>query len=583
MSEPMHIESGLVLTGGQATSRGIRQTNEDCMGLRVPDGSLLALKGAAAVIADGVSSAEAGREASESCVQSFLADYYSTPESWTVKTAGQVVLTAINRWLYSQSHRALGAHRGHVSTLSVLILKSRIAHVFHVGDTRIYRLRDSQFECLTNDHSTAITESQVYLARAMGLDARLEVDYRALDLREGDLFLLSTDGVHDALGPPEMLAEIETGLEQGREFEKICARLIDCAQQAGSEDNLTCQLIRVDGLSEESADDINRRLTALPFPPVLGPGMVIDGYAIDEEVHASTRSQLYRVTDRVSGQRLILKTPSVNFSDDPAYIERFVMEPWIGCRITSPNVVKVMESQRPQNFLYYLMEDLGDLNLADWIAAHPRPEINEVIEIVKQISSGLRACHRKETWHADLKPANVMIDPSSSTARIVDFGSCLVAGIQEVSVQIPRQSALGTAAYSAPESRGGEIAGERGDLFALGSIAYEMLTGQLPYGPKTETARSSEDFESLGYHSSLHYNPMVPLWMDGALKRAVAPRASRRYPSLSEFLYDLRYPNPAFLRIAPIPLIERDPLRFWQGLAALLAAGWLLSLWWLLG
>ena len=119
----------------------------------------------------------------------------------------------------------------------------------------------------------------------------------------------------------------------------------------------------------------------------------------------------------------------------------------------------------------------------------------------------------------------------------------------------------------------------RADLFALASIAYEMLAGDIPYGPKTETALTPRDFERLAYVPCYHHNPMVPVWLDGALRTAVAGQPARRYHEISAFLYDLRHPNPVFLRESPRPIIERDPLRFWQGLAALLAAGWLATLW----
>ena len=108
-----------------------------------------------------------------------------------------------------------------------------------------------------------------------------------------------------------------------------------------------------------------------------------------------------------------------------------------------------------------------------------------------------------------------------------------------------------------------------------------MLTGALPYGEKIENASSLRAFERLEYVPSHHRNPMVPTWMDGALRTAVAIPWRRRYGEVSELLYDLRHPNRAFLRETPLPLIERDPLRFWKGLALLLGVGWAatLSLW----
>ncbi len=548
------------------------------MGLRIPAEPMRTFKGIAAVIADGVSSAEAGREASECCVRSFLDDYFATPESWSVKRAAQVVLTSLNRWLYAQSHRALSPHRGYVSTMTAVVIKSRTAHVFHVGDTRLYQIRSGRIEQLTRDHSTLITERECYLSRAVGMDVELEVDYRAVDVRAGDCLVLTSDGVHGWLRAEEIRDEVDSGIAAGTPFERICAALIERAGMHGSDDNLTCQLLRIDEVAPPEVEEMHRELTRLPFPPPLRPGMLVDGLRVERELHASARSQVYLVTDVSSGERLAMKTPSVNFSDDPAYIERFVMESWISRRIEHAHVVRTVERERARSCLYYLMEYLPGPSLPEWRATRARVEIREVLELVDQIASGLLAFQRKEMVHQDLKPENILLD-GAGRARIIDFGSCWVAGIREIEAPIERDLALGTASYSAPESRRGETAGVRSDLFSLGSITYELLTGVLPYGDRIESARTPRDFSQLTYTPSYHHDPMIPVWMDGALRTAVALDPQRRYAELSEFLYDLRHPNPRFLREGPRSRVERDPLKFWKGLATALLVIELLTIW----
>jgi serine/threonine protein phosphatase PrpC len=578
----VHLAGRLDITAGQTSDAGRRRVNDDCTGIRIPDEPVRTLKGIAAVIADGVSSAEAGREAAELCVQSFLSDYYSTPDSWTVKHAGRVVLTSLNRWLYAKSVGAREAHRGCVSTLSALVIKSRTAHLFHVGDSRVYRIRDGRAEQLTRDHEIRISEQERLLARAMGMDAALEVDYREVDVHEGDCFVLTTDGVHDHLPEAELLAAVLSGLDAGSPFEKICRDLIDRSVAAGSDDNLACQLIRVDAVAPADRDEAVRELTRLPFPPPLAPGMRLDGYRVERENHASARSQIYLVSDTHSCERFAMKTPSVNFADDPAYIERFVMESWIGRRIDHPNVVRVVEGPRAPTALYYLMEYVDGVTLTAWRSEHARVEIREIVALVEQIAAGLRAFERLEMIHQDLKPENVLVG-RDGRVRIVDFGSCWVAGIQEIAAPIARDLALGTASYSAPETRWGETAGARSDLFALGTVAYELLTGQLPYGEAIERCRSPRDFARLQYTPSHHRDPMIPLWIDAALHRAVALPVSQRYRAFSEFVYDLKHPNAAFLEEDQRRLIEREPARFWKRIALLLAALELLTLWWLIG
>lgn len=551
------------------------------MGLRIPEDPLLTMKGVAAVIADGVSSAEAGREASEHCVRGFLTDYFSTPESWTVKRSAQVVLTALNRWLYGRSHRLLEAHRGCVSTFTAVVIKSRTAHVLHVGDTRAYLLRDGGIEQLTRDHATAITERERYLSRAVGMDAELDVDYRTLEVRSGDVLLLTTDGIHDWLRSEELRREVERGSAARTPFEEICRSLIERAKERGSEDNLTCQLLRIDALAPAQVDELHRRLTEVPFPPPLEPGMQLDGLRVERELYASRRSQIYLVTDLESGERLAMKTPSVNFEDDPGYIERFVMESWVGRRVEHPNVVRVIERELPRSYLYYLMEYVEGPTLNEWRAARSEVAIREVAELVTQIASGLQALHRKEMFHQDLKPQNVVVG-SDGHARIVDLGSCWVGGIREIEAPIERDVALGTASYAAPENRWGETAGARSDLFSLGSIAYELLTGKLPYGEAIESARTPRDCQRLTYTPSSAHDPLIPAWIDGALRTAVAIDPRQRYAEISEFVHDLKHPNRAFQERPTLSLVERHPVGFWKGLALALAVAEIATLWALL-
>lgn len=574
----MHLDGQLQFSLGQASFAGVKADNEDSVGIRVPDGSLLTTKGACVVIADGVSAAEAGKEASQTSVTYFLSDYFSTPETWSVKKSAHQVLIALNRWLYSQGQRFLSAEKGYVSTLSVAIFKSRTAHLFHVGDTRIYRFRRGELEQLTTDHSTRINRDQAYLTRAMGLDVNLDVDYRTVELEQGDLFFLSTDGVHDFLGRAELLSVLQS-IDRGEEvdIESACNALIAKALENQSEDNLSCQIVRIDSLPSESSDDICQKLTELPFPPSLEPGMVLDGLKILEEIHASNRSQLYRVLDTDTEQVFVMKTPSVNFDDDPAYIERFVMENWIGSRVDSPHVVQVVNRRQPRSCLYYLMEAIDGVAVTQWCQTLPLSDVASRIALLEQIVWGVRALHRKEILHQDLKPDNILVD-AHGKVKIIDFGSCYVAGIAEIAAPIQRDMVLGTASYSAPEPVLGRKASARSDLFSVAVVCYEMLTGRQPYQGKLETSRSLQAYTNLKYEHSYQHNPHVPIWMDGAIARALNISPQLRYQEVSEFLYDLQHPNAVFLKAQPLPLLTRNPLRFWQVLAAALLLAELVTL-----
>ncbi|MEH6569320.1 MAG: protein kinase [Halioglobus sp.] len=568
------LPQGLSIGVGQCSSAGRKAENEDAIGIRIPADNLLATKGAVAVIADGVSAAEAGREASHTCVSNFLSDYFSTPESWSVKHSTQQVLTALNRWLYSRGRGFSDSNKGFVTTMTTVIFKSQTAHIFHVGDSRVYRLRDGALEQLTNDHSTPVSEDHAYLTRAMGLDVHLDMDYQSFPLELGDIFLQTTDGIHDVVSLSTMQDIIATHAD---ELSDTCQNLVEKALEAGSDDNLSCQLLRIDGLPAAQIDEVISQLTELKFPPFLEPGMILDGYRILRELHASTRSQVYQVEDTTTGEQYCMKTPSVNYDDDPAYIERFVMESWIGLRINSSYVVKVMESHRPKSCLYYLTEYINGMTLSQWMRENPKPAVEEAVFLIDQIAKGLRAMHRRETLHQDIKPDNILVD-NKGQVKIIDFGACRVAGIAEIATPIQRDIALGTASYSAPEYTIGNTATYTADLFSLAVISYEMLTGILPFGGKLEHCKSQRGFLATTYTESYKLNPLVPHWIDCALKKALRFHEERRHGDIAEFIHELQHPNPRYLEYQQRPLLERDPLKAWKIIAGILAFTQLASL-----
>lgn len=573
MNSVWHLQSKLELAVGQYSSAGIKAQNEDAIGIRVPEAMLLDTKGAAAVIADGVSAAEAGKEASETCVRNFLADYFATPDTWTVKKSTSQVLVALNRWLYSRGRSFNDAKKGYVSTFSCIVFKSHSAHIFHVGDSRIYRWRANHLEQLTRDHRTFISDEQSYLVRAMGLDVSLDVDCKTLEVHAGDVYLLSTDGLHDFLSHDE-LSEVLSSVAQTAEaapeyFEQVCKSLVERALSNHSNDNLSCQILRVDSLPPQNIDDTCQKLSALPFPPHLNLGMQIDGYRIDKELHASARSQVYLVTDLAINQQLCMKTPSLNYVDDPAYIERFILESWIGSRIHNAQVVKIAAPNKPKTCLYYLMEYVDGITLSRWIKENPNPPVQDVIYLVEQICKGLRAFHRRETLHQDLRPANIMVDRNGEI-KIIDFGSCLVKGLAEIASPIARETLLGTAEYSAPETVLDGQSSEKSDIFSLAIIVFEMLTGAAPFEGKLRNCRSQRAYLNTRYTPSYELNPLVPFWLDGALRKGLRYDPERRHADISEFLHELQHPNPKYKQHYRALLLEKNPVIFWQVLSGLL-------------
>ncbi len=560
----------LKISVGQYSDKGRKEINQDFHGVYIPEEPQLTSKGIAIALADGISSSDVGQIASEATVTGFLEDYFCTSDAWSVKKSAQQVLTATNSWLYTQTMQ--GQHfreenKGMVCTLSAMVIKSTTAHIFHVGDARIYRLRDNVLEQLTNDHRVWVSKDKNFLSRAMGVNYRLDIDYQTQSVNKGDIFLFTTDGVYEDVESKFMVKAINDHLTNLDAAAKI---IVDAAYENGSTDNLTVQVALVEDLPSQQADDVHEQLTELPFPPDLEPGMSLDGYKIIRELHASNRTQVYLAEDMETNVQVIMKTPSVNYQDDPAYLERFLMEEWIARRINSVNVLKPCEHTRQRNFMYYVTEFIEGQTLAQWMKDNPKPDLETVRGLVEQITKGLRAFHRLEMLHQDLKPDNIIID-SSGTVKIIDFGSTKVAGVMEISTPVERDHLLGTAQYTAPEYLLGENGTPRSDLFSLGVITYEMLTGKIPYGKHVAKATTKALQKKLKYIPLKSDNREIPAWIDGTLKKSVHPEPHERYEELSEFLFDLRHPNTAFLKEGRPPLLERDPVLFWKSLAAIQA------------
>jgi len=555
------MSASLSITSGEYSTAGIKPQNEDNCGVHIPAEPLLTTKGIAVAIADGMSGSDAGKEASEACVSGFLRDYFSTPESWTTKTSVQKVLGSLNTWLHSQGQREYGSHKGMVSTFSTIVFKSNTGYIFHVGDTRIYRLRKNELKCLTKDHRYEISEDKSYLTRAMGIDVHIDIDFKSVAVESGDIYMLSTDGVHEFITD----SNIQKILLEGKTLNECAKDIVDMAIANQSDDNLTVQLIRIDSLPTENEKEFYKKLTELPFPPPLDTGMVLDGYKIIRPLYSNKRTEVYVTYDKSLNKHVVLKAPSVNYSDDAEYISRFLHEEWAGRRINNSHVLNVLEPNRKRTALYFIAEYIEGQTLRQWMNDNPRPGLSTTRNFIRQIAKGLRAFHRLEMIHQDIKPENIIID-KHGTLKIIDFGSTKIPGIEEIHTPIETHILQGTEDYTAPEYHMGERATNRADIYSLGVIAYELLTGHLPYGK----ALNKKNYRKVSYIPIKHYLPEIPYWVDKAIQKSVSINSDQRFGILSEFEYAISNPDSKLITQEHIPLLQSNPVKVWQIISAIL-------------
>ena len=429
----------------------------------------------------------------------------------------------------------------------------------------MYLLRNGVLERLTRDH-VRVENGREYLARALGGDLDLKIDYIQQSLQPGDTLLLTTDGVHGSLSDAEMRKWMIDG---GAELEPVAQSLVDIALKSGSDDNLSALIARIDELPEETIDEAFARLTERPIPPVMQVGNSIDGYSVLDVIFSGTRSHMYLVRDE-QDRRFVLKAPSSNFAEDLTYLDGFMREEWVGQKLRHPNVMRVEPTPPDRRFFYYVGEYIEGRNLREWMQDHPKPTIDQVRRMAKQMIAGLRAFHRADMVHQDIKPENIMID-GAGQIRILDFGTVLVRGADEIASPLDKSVPQGTVNYTAPEYLRGQTGNATSDLFSLAVVLYEMLTGELPYPESNHKQLSLKHWSDIVCTPVSVYRPDIPNWVEAALEKALQPNPRNRYSTLSEFEHDLSVPNRDLAHAREsVPLAKRHPLKFWKYLALLL-------------
>ena len=571
------MKKTLKVSIGQYSTAGIKQQNQDFHGVYLPEGHVLKQKGIACVIADGIGSSNVSHLAAETAVGSFLSDYYSTSDAWSTQTSAERVIRATNSWLYAQTQQSQGRFdkdRGYVCTLSALILKQQQAHVFHVGDSRIYRIRDHEIELLTHDHRVWLSSREHYLSRALGADYRIEIDYRNIELKEKDIFLLMTDGVYEFVTDQQLLdlTLIDADLNQ------LAKAFVEKALEQGSDDNLSLQVIRVEQLPELNQFHIQQDYV---FPQQLSKGEVFEGYVIDKILHQNHRSCLYLAHD-TQQQPLVIKTLGVDLQQDKNAVEQFQLEDWVSKRLKHDNLMQCYPHNTEKKYLFQCYEYLQGETLAQWLHRQEKPlNLDEILPILQQTALALNAMHRLEMLHQDIRPKNIIVLNAESAMKIklIDYGSTAVRGLVEINPKNANRP-LGTLAFMAPEYFIDHSPSVHSDQFSLAVMAYYLLTKQLPYGTDLARCNSLKQLKKVQYHSIRKYRPDLPIWLDKILGQALSIEPTHRFEALSELIHNLTHPSKELLNSKPPAIIERDPLRFWQMSCAVLGLLFLLSIAW---
>src|SRR5258708_24707226 len=290
---------------GFASETGPRQRNEDFAGavfgweLPHPRHDVVA------AIADGMGGAKGGRVAAETAVRGFLDGFCDLPETMEVRRAAANVVTALNDWIYSFGKRDPNL-AGMGCTFTALVLRGRIAHILHVGDTRAYRLGGDRLTCLTVDHVREDgTGRSSILSRALGVETEVRLDYATQPLTRHDRFLLCSDGVYGVL-TPDTIADI---LRERSASDDSARALVSAALDSGSADNCTALVIDVVELPTVESADIGAAISQLSLISVPMDGETVDGFLLKVLVSDGRYTRLFGAIDEIEGGEVVLKFP----------------------------------------------------------------------------------------------------------------------------------------------------------------------------------------------------------------------------------------------------------------------------------
>ena len=544
---------------GQSSLTGPRERNEDYIGIVTPLTEQLSVKGALIAVADGVSGNAGGGEAAEMTVRTVSADYYATPDTWEPHTALDKVLTAANRWVLSQAN-ANRDMAGMATTLSLLILRGQRYYSAHVGDTRIYLLRDGVLNQLTTDHVWDRPDMRHVLKRAVGLDAHLTADFGEGNLHLGDIFALLSDGVWDSLGEQA----IHAGLTKFDTPKLVAEYLTETALKKGSLDNSTAVIVKIADIGKESLSDLIAGGKQLVVPPKLNVGEVLDDFEVVQILHESRASLLYKVKNINTNQLFVLKTLQPLLANDLDSCNALLNEEWLAKRVVSQYVPQILPlSTEKRSKLYYVMSWHEGATLQQRLDSGHHFTVAGTAKIGIELMRGLGALHRLSIIHRDIKPANVH-QASDQRLRILDLGVAYSMNVGKMdSMQNHVFQNPGTPSFMAPELFDGVEANAQSDIYAAGVTLYHLLSRKYPHG-------EIEPFQhpKFGEPTALtRYRPDIPAWLDNIIQKAIASDLSKRFETAEEMLLALEHGELKPISAQRTPLIARARLIKWQWIA----------------
>ena len=554
----------------------IRDHNEDSIGHdQPPDPKGRRDRGVVVVMADGVGGEVGGEVASKLAVEAAIHEFRHAKPNTAPGTLLFQMFNAANQAVYD---RRVKDRSRMATTLSISLLRNDELNVGHVGDCRVYLIQQGRIRRVTNDHSYAgvqiklglitveeakSSELRSVLTRSVGQDPIVRADYHTLGVHRGDYVIHCCDGLYCFVTEQEIYDHVTK-----MPAERACRELIKLAERRGADDNLSMQVAEikdVERMSYYRGLPIYQKVADLSMGQDIQPGQLLDErYAINDIVARSGMATIYKATDTKTGRAVALKVPFMHLESDPNFYSRFKREQEIGTRLSHPYIMQVEADDGKRSRPYMVMEYLDGQTLGHLMrSVRPMP-LPDALRIASRICEALHYMHEHDVVHRDLKPDNVMICNDGSI-RIMDFGIAKVEGSRRLTFGA-FQPAMGTPDYMAPEQVKGKRGDPRTDVYSLGAILYEMVTGSVPYEGNSPlvimNARLTGDPVA-----PRKLNPEITPQVEEIILRAMARDPAERYPNALEMKRDLDHPDQAQVTGRADRLKAVEPWkRSWHGL-----------------
>jgi len=288
-------------------------------------------------------------------------------------------------------------------------------------------------------------------------------------------------------------------------------------------------------------------------------GEIVDGrYRIVDRLGAGGMGATYRAIDEQTGKTVVVKIPSLALIGDPATFSRYQRELEIGQRLEHPGIQKLIASGQLRGGAPYMVLDyVPGESMRAYLSAHAPLPIDEAVRLAAELADTLQYCHERGVVHRDLKPENLYITPEGHIV-VGDFGIALLQGARRLTFQ-RLTNTVGTPDYMAPEQVSGERGDARTDVYAVGVLLYEMLTGQVPFRGDNPLAVMGQRLTADPPSVRARRREVSPQ-LDAIVRRALARDREQRYPSMAALREDLLHPERAVMVFASAPAFARQPL-----------------------